>query len=171
MLPLMDSPPTTLLIVCHGNLCRSPMAEALVRHHAARRGAGAQIGVTSAGTQPFHPGGPAHPDTLAVLERHGVDASGLTCRGVEAADFTQFDRILAVDRAVLRRLARHPPGRASLELLLPCGASGAEDVPDPYLDGRFAEVFALLDDACAGLVEAVLKSRQRAADEGSSASA
>ncbi|MBL8843561.1 MAG: low molecular weight phosphotyrosine protein phosphatase [Planctomycetes bacterium] len=149
--------PRRVLIVCAGNLCRSPMAHALVRHHAARRGAAGRIVVDSAGTHPFHPGGPAHPDTLAVLAHHGIDAAGLTCRGVVAEDFEQFERIVAVDRPVLRRLAAWPQRRARLELLLHYGASGLEDVPDPYLDGRFAELFALLDEACAGLVDALLE--------------
>lgn len=158
MLAGVDRARTSLLIVCHGNLCRSPMAEALVRHHAVRRGAGGALMVESAGTSPFLPGGPAHPDTLAVLREHGIDATGLACRGVTAGDFARFDRILAVDRAIERRLAQaRPRDGAAVELLLRYGSSGLDDVPDPYVDGRFREVFDLLDDACRGLVEACLR--------------
>src|SRR5262245_65687404 len=72
--------PTTLLIVCHGNLCRSPMAQALVRHWASNLGASERIVVDSAGTRPFQPGGPAHPQTLELLQRNGIDPRGLVCR-------------------------------------------------------------------------------------------
>lgn len=145
-------PATALLIVCHGNLCRSPMAEALVRHHARRVGAEAAISVDSAGIRPFHPGGPAHPETLRLLVMNGIDARGIECRGVVDDDFVRFDRLLAVDHAVARRLEERRAGPAPVELLLRYGTSGVAEVPDPWLDGRFAEVFALLDDACRGLV-------------------
>jgi len=147
---------TSLLIVCHGNLCRSPMAQALVRHWATNLGASERIVVDSAGTRPFQPGGPAHPQTLALLEQNGVDARGLVCRGMAEDDFERFDKVLAVDRFVARQLEARRQGGAPVELLLPYGCSGEQDVPDPYLDGRFAEVFALLDDACKGLVERCL---------------
>jgi protein-tyrosine phosphatase len=156
MLARMERRATSLLIVCHGNLCRSPMAQALVRHWASNRDASDRIVADSAGIRPFQPGGPAHPQTIAMLEQNGVDARGLTCRGLAPDDFTRFDRVLAVDRFIARQLEQRRTVGAPVELLLRYGASGELDVPDPYLDGRFAEVFALLDDACRGLVDACL---------------
>ncbi len=135
------------------------MAEALARHHAKVLGAADRIAVDSAGTQPFLPGGPAHPGTLAILRERGIDGSGLTGRGVVAADFDRFDRILAVDRMVLlqlQRLAKGATGSPRLELLLRPVAGEPVDVPDPFLDGGFAAVFRLLDRACRALVAEVV---------------
>ncbi|HET6163088.1 MAG TPA: low molecular weight protein-tyrosine-phosphatase [Planctomycetota bacterium] len=141
-----------VLMVCLANICRSPMAEAVLRHRARLAGLGDDVEVDSAGNRPFHPGGPAHPGTLAELTRRGVDAAGLVCRGVTPADFQEFDRILAVDRPNLTQLGRVGTGRARVDLLLPYGTSGELDVPDPFLAGGFERVFDLVDDACRGLL-------------------
>jgi protein-tyrosine phosphatase len=96
-----------------------------------------------------------------VLRDHGIDATGFACRAVAAADVDAFDRILAIDRHVLRRLERLPFGRARIDLLLPYGRSRLLDVPDPFLSGGFGPVFDLLDDACGGLIADVLAERKR----------
>ncbi len=141
-----------VLMVCLANICRSPMAEAVLRHRAKEAGLGDALEVDSAGNRPFHPGGPAHPGTLGELARRGVDGSGMACRGVTAADFEQFDRILAVDRHNLALLSKVASGPARVDLLLPYGTSGELDVPDPFLVGGFERVFELVDDACRGLL-------------------
>jgi protein-tyrosine phosphatase len=141
-----------VLFVCLGNICRSPMAEAILRDLAARAGLGDAVEVDSAGTRPFAPGGPAHPGTLAELRARGIDGGGLVCRGVTPEDFRTFDRILAVDRHNLTLLSHFGAGPARVDLLLPYGTKGGLDVPDPFLDGGFELVFELLDDACRGLL-------------------
>jgi protein-tyrosine phosphatase len=154
-----DPAPTRLLIVCLGNYCRSPMAEAVARHRAKERGAAAAITVGSAGTRPFRIGGPPHPAVATTLSARGIDASGLAGRAIAPDDAESWDRILAVDRHVLAQLASLPLGKARLELLLPYGGSGRLDVPDPFLVGGFDEVFDLVDDACCGLLDDVLAER------------
>ena len=151
-----------LLFVCLGNICRSPMAEAVLRHLARQAGLADRIEVDSAGTRPYDEGGPAHPGTLALLLENGIDAAGLRCRGVVDEDFRRFDRILAADRRILARLDRMAPaaaagavgpvGAARVELLLPYGTSGELDLLDPFPDGDFALVFARVLDACTGLL-------------------
>jgi protein-tyrosine phosphatase len=153
--------PTRLLFVCLGNYCRSPMAEALARHRARERGAAGAIEIGSAGTRPFRVGGAPHPSVPVVLGARGIDASGLAGRAVTPDDAGAWDRILAVDRHVLQQLESLPFGKARIDLLLPYGASGRLDVPDPFVGGGFEEVFDLLDDACCGLLDDVLAERAR----------
>lgn len=154
-----------LLFVCLGNICRSPMAQAVMRDLARRAGLAERIEVDSAGTRPYDEGGPAHPGTLAILLEKGIDASGLRCRGVVASDFLRFDRILAADRRILTRLDRMGPqaragaagGTARVELLLHYGrsTSGELDLHDPFPNGDFALVYERVLDSCTGLLEDV----------------
>jgi protein-tyrosine phosphatase len=143
-----------VLFVCLGNICRSPMAEAVLRHLARQAGLGERIVADSAGTRPYDEGGPAHPGTLGILLKKGIDAGGLSCRGVVDEDFVRFDRILAADRRVLARLDRMnvAGGKARVGLLLPFGTSGEQDLLDPFPDGDFALVFDRVLDACHGLL-------------------
>jgi protein-tyrosine phosphatase len=152
-----------VLFVCLGNICRSPMAEAVLRHLARQSGLGERIEADSAGTRPYDEGGPAHPGTLGILLKNGIDAGGLTCRGVVDDDFVRFDRILAADRRILARLDRMNGGRAAaggkarVELLLAYGTSGEADLLDPFPDGDFALVFDRVRDACQGLLADLLR--------------
>ena len=132
------------------------MAQAVLRHLAAQAGLAGRIEADSAGTRAYEPGGPAHPGTLEVLLKNGIDAGGLSCRGVTADDFERFERILAVDQRTLARLAQMTPAGdarvARAELLLPYGTSGEQDLLDPFPDGDFARVFTQVEEACRGLL-------------------
>ena len=108
----------SILFVCLGNICRSPLAEIALRDEAARRGL--ELVVDSAGTGSWHVGDPPDPRTIAVAERSGTDVSMLRARQVEPQDFHRFDWIVAMDRqnfADLEALAP-PDARASLHLAL-----------------------------------------------------
>lgn len=127
----MRSP--SLLFVCLGNICRSPLAEAAFRD-AAMRG-GLETVVESAGTGDWHAGNPPDPRSVAVALRHGVDISGKRARAVRGADFTDFDLILALDLQNLRDLLAMAPARntARIGLLMDHvpGCAG-QSVRDPY---------------------------------------
>ena len=128
--------PTTLLFVCLGNICRSPLAEAAFRLEAERLGL--DVLVDSAGTGGWHVGEPPDARARAAAARNGADISGLRARQVGPADFHRFDHILALDRENLSALrAMQPPdSRARLALLLDHvpGREG-EAVADPYYGG------------------------------------
>jgi protein-tyrosine phosphatase len=123
----------SVLFVCLGNICRSPLAEAAFRAEAERRGI--DIEVDSAGTGDWHIGHPPDRRAAAVARRNGVDISHLRARQVSPADFHRFDHIVALDVQNLADLeAMQPPGsKAQLSLLLDHveGREG-QAVADPY---------------------------------------
>jgi protein-tyrosine phosphatase len=150
--------PTRVLFVCTGNICRSPMAEAVFRHMVARAGLSGAIEVDSAGTGPWHAGEAPHYGTRRVLREQGIEYEHVA-RQVRDADFDDFDYLIALDRghlAELRALARREG--AELALLMDYApAARTPDVPDPYYNGRFAEVYELVEQGCRGLLEHIVQ--------------
>jgi protein-tyrosine phosphatase len=146
--------PIRVLFVCMGNICRSPMAEAVFRDLAGKAGLGGRFEVDSAGTGGWHAGEPPHRGTLAVLRRNGVDPGGQRARQLRAADLQAFDYVVAMDEenlddiALLQAEARRPVSR----LLDYAAELGVRDVPDPYYDDSFERVYALVTAGCAGLL-------------------
>ncbi len=148
-----------LLFDCSGNICRSPLAEAIFKSLAAEAGLAVGFVVDSAGTHGYHEGDQADPRTRRVGRKHGLSVDSIA-REVKDADFDRFDLIVAMDRGHRRELAsRAGPGRvASIRLMreFDPGASGP-DVPDPYYGGEagFEEMFSILEPACRGLLESL----------------
>ena len=140
-----------VLMVCLGNICRSPMAEAVLAAQAPT------WTVDSAGTAAYHVGDAPDPRTIAELARHGLKTRHRG-RQVCAADFTRFDLILAMDRQNLRNLERLRPAAATamLTLLGAYDPQGIEEVPDPYTedDAAFAVIHVQIARCCAALVSA-----------------
>ena len=151
-----------VLFVCLGNICRSPMAEAVFRKVVDDAGLAGQIDVDSAGTADWHEGDPADPRTLAVLRQHGIDYDGRG-RQVQPADLRRVDYVVAMDAsnlADLRRLERSGALDGKLHRLLDFAPPGSpRDVPDPYYDGRFEHVYGLVDAGCRGLLEHIRTER------------
>lgn len=129
-------------MVCTGNICRSPMAEAVLKHEL--RKAGRDWTVDSAGTGGWHEGESADPRTVKVLARHGVPPPS-RARQIRAADGQNFDLILAMDRGHLRDLEsfRSP---AEVRLFLAGADTPVDEVPDPYYGDitDFEYVFTLV---------------------------
>jgi len=141
--------PSTVLIVCMGNICRSPTAEAVLRNSLAE--AGLDIQVDSAGTENYHIGRAPDPRSIAHARRRGYELGSLRARQVTAEDFLRFDLILAADELNLSVLKRLCPTayRHKLALFL-----GNRPLPDPYYgesDG-FEQVLDLVERRCAALV-------------------
>lgn len=158
---------TSILVVCMGNICRSPTAEAVLRHKLRDAGLHDAVKVDSAGTHAWHAGSPPDARSVAHAARRGYDLSGLRAREVVEADFDQFDLILAMDWDNLALLEERcpPPYRRKLGRLTEhCRLHDSPVVPDPYTGGAqgFEEVLDLVEDACDGLV--TMLRRQRGAD-------
>jgi protein-tyrosine phosphatase len=141
---------SSVLFVCLGNICRSPLAEAAFRREAERLGL--DVEVDSAGTGDWHIGYPPDPRAAAVAARNGIDISHLKARLVTADDFRRFDHIVALDANNLRDLERLRPadGKARLSLLLDYveGRRG-QAVADPYY-GEDSHFDAAWKDVSAG---------------------
>lgn len=143
-----------LLLVCLGNICRSPMAEGALRHHLERSPLAGQVQVDSAGTGGWHRGEPPDRRAIACARGHGVDIAGLRARQLRDADFAAFDWILCADAANLRDVRQRAPdaARDRIALWLPwAGMEGRREIPDPYTGGsaQFEEVWRLVDEAAA----------------------
>ena len=142
----------SVLMVCTGNICRSPTAEGVMRHVAKKRGLGDRVRVASAGTHDYHVGESPDPRTLKHASERGYDLSAQRAAQVSNADFHKFDYILAMDRGHLRVLrSMAPPGsKAKLGLFLEAsGKWKGEDVPDPYYGGveGFEQVLDMAEEA------------------------
>ena len=150
---------TAILFVCLGNICRSPLAEGLMRHTADTAGLAHRFTLDSAGCGGWHTGGQPDRRSIACAARHGLDISGQRARQVNAGDFDAFDLILGMDRDNVRHLTRiQPPGsRARIALYLEEALGRSKDVPDPYYgdDRDFEAVFALCTEASEALTGAL----------------
>ena len=149
--------PLRLLVVCLGNICRSPMAEGALRARIEAAGLQHRVEVDSAGLGNWHSGHPPDRRAIACAARHGVDISGLRARQLVDADYTRFDALLCADADVLYTVAAHSPeeATAAAELLLDwCGLGVNAQIPDPYtLDSAaFENTWNLVDAAAAATV-------------------
>lgn len=145
-----------ILMVCLGNICRSPLAEGIMQQKVAAAGLDWQI--DSAGTGSWHVGNQADPRSIAVAQKHGLDIRGQRARQFQAADLEFYDLILAMDTSNERdilHLAKTDAAKEKVRLILSyIYPYEKRDVPDPYWnDNGFEEVFEMLDEAC----EIVLK--------------
>ncbi len=138
-----------ILMVCLGNICRSPLAEGILQEKA--RTLGLDWSVDSAGTSGWHAGEAPDPRSVQIARQHGIGISGQRSRMVHRDDFYEFDHILAMDRSNLRELQRMAPDAGSqgkLSLMLSHWADApVQEVPDPYYDGGFERVYRLLEGA------------------------
>ena len=152
----------SVLFVCLGNICRSPLAEAAFRREAERLRL--DVRIDSAGTASWHVGRPPDPRSIAVARRNGIDISGLRGRQVRSRDFHDFDHIVALDAENLRNLQALQPaeGKARLSLLLDHveGRAG-EAVADPYYgeDDHFNVTWSDVAAGAAGLARKIAEGR------------
>ena len=160
--------PLRLLVVCLGNICRSPLAEGVLRQRLEEARLGHRVVVDSVGTGGWHAGEPPDRRTVANARSHGVDLSALRARQLRARDYHDFDWLLCADRHnladVRERAPAGAPARSAL-LLEWAGLGQGAEIPDPYTGGpeAFEAVWTLVDRAARAIVARVAD-RTRAID-------
>jgi len=157
----MDQPgDLRILVVCLGNICRSPMAHGVLERKLATAGLDHRVRVDSAGTGDYHIGKGPDPRARDAAGERGYVVGHLRARQVDFTDLERFDLVLAADRenyADLMALAANEAERAKIRLLLSYGGSAREEVPDPYEGGTadFDLALDLIEDAVDGVVAAL----------------
>ena len=148
---------TRLLVVCLGNICRSPLAEGALRARIAASPLAGKVEVESAGTGGWHAGDAPDPRAIACARGHGVDISTQRARQLRTSDFSDFDWLLCADQQNLRDVSRlSPPAlRHKVALLMEwAGVEAEAAIPDPYAGGtrEFEQVWRLVDSAAQAVV-------------------
>ncbi len=149
-----------VLFVCTGNICRSPTADAVMKHIVKEHNLSDKIYVDSVGTNSYHEGEAPDHRAVEMAKLHDIDMSGLKARRLEPNDFMEFDLMLAMDHGHLSFMQQlQPPNsKAGLEMFLKYAINCDEtDVPDPWYghgDG-FRYVFDLIQNGCDGLLEVI----------------
>lgn len=163
----MSQPPVRVLLVCLGNICRSPTVESVLRETATKTGWGRLFEIDSAGTADYHVGAPPDWRSQQHARSRGYDLSRLRARQLQAEDLLEFDYVLAMDAANLADIRRlqsgiGQPARAEVALFLDYHPDRqGQEVPDPYYGGSegFEQVLDLAEAGSEAFIKAVLTRR------------
>ena len=144
---------TKILFVCHGNICRSPMAEFVMRDLAARAGLDGRIAVASAATTDEEIGNPVYPPARKKLAEHGISCAGKTARRMRREDYARWDLIVGMDGENLRDMRRICGGDPDGKLcLLMDFTDRPGDVADPWYTRDFEATWRDVEEGCRGLL-------------------
>ena len=138
---------TKILFVCHGNICRSPMAEFVMKDLVAKAGIADQVQIASAATSREELGNPVYPPARRELNSHGLRCDGKFARQITRADLDTYDRIYYMDSRNLRYLKQMFPGFDGFLPFLD------RDVADPYYMGSFDQTWADICEGCNRILE------------------
>ena len=144
-----------ILFICHGNICRSPMCEFVMKALVAKAGRADQFEIASAATSTEELGNPVHPGTRRELAKHGISCEGKRARQVTRADYDYYDMLICADSNNIRNLRRitggDPDGKISL--VLAHTSRPGRDVDDPWYSGDFETTWNDVSEGCAGLLK------------------
>ena len=159
---LMSDAAIRICFVCLGNICRSPTAEGVMKHLVKEAGLAPRFEISSAGTGAYHVGERADARSAEAARRQGIELTS-EARQFVADDFDRFDYVVAMDRknhAHLLQLAQSSKARDKIYLLRTFDSlAKIHDVPDPYFEDNFDEVFEICRTGCAGLLEHIVRER------------
>ena len=136
-----------VLFVCHGNICRSPMGEYVLRHMAKEKGVADQLQIDSVAVSREELGNPVYPPARRELNRHGISCDGHRARQITQADVDNYDHIFYMDSSNLRYLQRLFPGETKFRPFL------SRDVADPWYTGDFTQTWADICEGCTRILE------------------
>ena len=144
-----------ILFVCHGNICRSPMAEFVMKDMVHKLGSDERFEIASAATSREEINNPVYPPARRTLARHGIPCDGHHARQMTRADYDNYDHIVGMDHANIRNILRitggDPEGKVSL--LLDHTARPGQEVADPWYTGDFSATWRDVTEGCAGLLK------------------
>ena len=142
-----------ILFVCHGNICRSPMAEFVMKRMVEEAGRAAEFHIESAATSAEELGNPVYPPARRMMNSHGINCSGKTARQMNRADYSRYDLIIGMDRRNMENMRRifggDPDGK--LRRLMDYTARPG-DVADPWYTGDFEATWKDLNEGCEALL-------------------
>jgi len=147
-----------ILFVCHGNICRSPMAEFVLKDMVKKRGMEDMFYIASAATSTEEIGNGVHPGTRSKLAHHGISVKGKTAVQLRRADYDNYDYIIGMDEWNMRnmlRIVRSDPEHKLYKLLEFAGSS--RDVADPWYTGDFDVTYDDVIEGCTALLDEILK--------------
>ena len=146
-----------ILFVCHGNICRSPMGEFILKDLAAKAGLADRFQIESAATSTEEIGNPVYPPARRKLAQHGIDCAGKTARQLTAADYGRFDLLLGMDRANIRNMTRICGGdpQGKIHLLMEYAGHPGREVADPWYTGDFDATWDDVLAGCQGLLRKI----------------
>ena len=143
-----------VLFVCHGNICRSPMAEFVLKDMVIQAGISDQFFIASAATSTEEIGNPVYPLAKRILAQHGISCEGKTARQIRKSDYAQYDIIIGMDDANMRNM-RHAFGgdpENKLHLMMDYTNRKGSSVADPWYTGDFQATWRDVSDGCRGLL-------------------
>ena len=145
---------TKILFVCHGNICRSPMAEFVMKALVRRKGLAGDFEIASAATSREEIGNPVYPPARRKLAEHGISCEGHAARQMTRRDYVDYDLILGMDRANLRNILRITGGDPDnkITLLLYHAGRAGQEVADPWYTGDFEATWDDILQGCEGLL-------------------
>ena len=150
-----------ILFICHGNICRSPMAEFCLRDILKKANASAGVDISSAATSAEEIGNPVYPPARRKLLEHGIDPSGKTARQITRSDYEKYDIIVAMERFNLRNMERffgNDP-KAKIRLLMDYTDTPG-DVADPWYTGDFTEAWNDIEKGCRAMAERIINGKK-----------
>lgn len=149
-----------ILFVCHGNICRSPMAEFVMRDMVTKRGLGGQFYIASSATSREEIGNPVHPGTRKKLKELGISTAGKYAVQLKKKDYQEYDYLIGMDewniRNILRIVGSDPQGK--VHKLLEFAGSG-RDIADPWYTGNFELTYEDIREGCEGLLSHILREK------------
>jgi len=145
-----------IIFVCHGNICRSPMAEFIMKKLVSDAGLADEFSIASAATSSEELGNPVYPPARRKLAEHGISCAGKTARRITAADYSQYDLLVGMDNANMRNMNRTFGGDPDSKLkMLMDYTSRPGEVSDPWYSYNFDRAYTDIEEGCRGLLAAL----------------
>ena len=142
-----------ILFICHGNICRSPMAEYMMKRLVKDAGLERQFEIASAATSREEIGNPVYPPAQRELARHGIGCKDHAARQMTRADYDHYDYLVAMEPYNIRNMLRITDDPDGKMRLLMSFAGSDEAIDDPWYTGRFAEVYGQIEAGCRVMLE------------------